>query len=610
MSASQSNLSDPKYGYDIVVATTQASINATMKVYLDTVPQPVIVACFGAGTKVAGQPTPIVDMGTDMPGCVDPFCIPKGTDPNSSADIKKLKDVKFRFAIRAKMGIPPGYAPDEVPDIVRLKENNDLIFVQMCSEFEIVQYIPASEDDDPTWLHEKQQPGQAWLFESMVKLDLNAITNPDFASLPKDVQDQMKNLGKDAFSVQQLLINLNNAKLQGSPKLLTDGLRDAGMPDDSPVISFLRDKYQSIYLQRLKEKGNPVLAYNVVDRTPDNATLKPTDLNFWITPFMGANRQRQGNPSLPQQDLATLNYLCMTNGKSLPARAEFNWNWVEEGRQADFHGAIAVNRNTFANWFRTQLDGYVRQNCYIPSCSCSWTKNKFTLQLPSGGNPSLDMPASGPIVLSYSYFAEAEDKSGPSKDDQIHPKTWFNLSIKFEGNAITITQKLVVNLYIQRCHSGDDGNVVNKEVKEVYRLAVDGQGKLNLVPEAPVVTDHPDNPNINAFSNIFLNFNKMGVDFGNMARAVAARSFTSFPLQKIQSFVFPGGKTFAFKDAAFSENQDLIAHITYVDPSLMPALKPAVPTAQPKPAQQAPPMFLKHPFGIKIPAPIPVGRGS
>jgi len=31
-------------------------------------------------------------------------------------------------------------------------------------------------------------------------------------------------------------------------------------------------------------------------------------------------------------------------------------------------------------------------------------------------------------------------------------------------------------------------------------------------------------------------------------------------------WVFPGGQTFVFKDAVFSEHEDLVAHITYAHP--------------------------------------------
>ena len=40
MSASQSQLSAARYGYDFVVATTQASINATMKQFLSGLTEP------------------------------------------------------------------------------------------------------------------------------------------------------------------------------------------------------------------------------------------------------------------------------------------------------------------------------------------------------------------------------------------------------------------------------------------------------------------------------------------------------------------------------------------------------------------------------------------
>lgn len=38
-------------------------------------------------------------------------------------------------------------------------------------------------------------------------------------------------------------------------------------------------------------------------------------------------------------------------------------------------------------------------------------------------------------------------------------------------------------------------------------------------------------------------------------------------LQSSGAWVFPGGQTFSFKDAGFSDNQDFYAYITYVDPS-------------------------------------------
>ena len=57
MSASQSNLSASRYGYDFVVATTQASINATVKLSLSGLTEPVVTVCYVANS--AGQPVEV-----------------------------------------------------------------------------------------------------------------------------------------------------------------------------------------------------------------------------------------------------------------------------------------------------------------------------------------------------------------------------------------------------------------------------------------------------------------------------------------------------------------------------------------------------------------------
>jgi hypothetical protein len=48
---------------------------------------------------------------------------------------------------------------------------------------------------------------------------------------------------------------------------------------------------------------------------------------------------------------------------------------------------------------------------------------------------------------------------------------------------------------------------------------------------------------------------------------VVSTSFHSIPAATIKSFVFPGGRVFAFKDVRFSSHQDLVAEITYVTPT-------------------------------------------
>src|SRR5437763_634507 len=57
MSASQSFLSSPQFGYDFVVSTTQASINAEMKRFLATLPEPAVTSCYIADSH--GNPSEV-----------------------------------------------------------------------------------------------------------------------------------------------------------------------------------------------------------------------------------------------------------------------------------------------------------------------------------------------------------------------------------------------------------------------------------------------------------------------------------------------------------------------------------------------------------------------
>lgn len=89
MSASQSQLSAARYGYDFVVATTQASINATMKQFLSALTEPVVTLCYCADN--AGNPVPLpYDELVKKANGSDPFAVPANADPTSNSDLKNL----------------------------------------------------------------------------------------------------------------------------------------------------------------------------------------------------------------------------------------------------------------------------------------------------------------------------------------------------------------------------------------------------------------------------------------------------------------------------------------------------------------------------------------
>jgi hypothetical protein len=81
--------------------------------------------------------------------------------------------------------------------------------------------------------------------------------------------------------------------------------------------------------------------------------------------------------------------------------------------------------------------------------------------------------------------------------------------------------------------------------------------------------DHnPDTPRIDGFRDFWVGGLNSVIDGISQAVApLASQNLRDIPLSVIQDYVFPGGKTFAFKSVGFSDHQDLVSHITYTEPA-------------------------------------------
>jgi hypothetical protein len=563
MSASQSNLSSPRYGYDFVVATTQSSINATVKEFLSKGTEPEVLVCYVADSN--GNPTPI-DYATLVKNAhgSDPFKVPANADPATSEDLKNLYAARYMAGFRAKIGIPPGYAPSQTPDFVNLGADTSAVtYNLMCSEFLVTQYTPGSGYNAAQWLSISQPNGKAWMFTSKVDLRLESGA---FDSLPKDVQAQIKNMGANAFSVQQLLFDLDNAGLQSTPTI-------SGVDPASNVGMVLQRDFLGKYFAAVKTAGSPVLGCIVKKVAPDPSTLALTNFNFETLPLLqvGGNGPYH-NPSQSQCDAATLTYLCAADHDRLPVPVTFDWNWVEPNEEASFDGVIAINRNTFANYFKQQrsLTEYVASNCYAPwvRVSVSGIGAHYQWKLTGNQSPTVTLLPTGPVVLQYSYSSrEAEDEAGWLGDaGEMKLSSSFKMTISFSGNAIVIQQRLIIWTDIRVYQTSESGHIVDRTITDTYTLTVDENGRLVTV-RTSVMKDDSKTPSTNDFLNFFTDLNSLIEDVAKWTRKVTETKLTDIPVGIVQDFVFPGGKTFVFKDGLFSDNQDLIAHISYADPS-------------------------------------------
>ncbi len=107
------------------------------------------------------------------------------------------------------------------------------------------------------------------------------------------------------------------------------------------------------------------------------------------------------------------------------------------------------------------------------------------------------------------------------------------------------------------------GNVVDRTLTDTYTLAVDSNGQLTATEQSAPLVDNSQNPSTNDFLNFFTDLNDIISDVENWVRGFTSTSLEDMPLSVVQDYVFPGGKTFAYKSVGFSDYGVLASHITY-----------------------------------------------
>ncbi|KAM0208995.1 hypothetical protein ACHAQD_011148 [Fusarium lateritium] len=252
----------------------------------------------------------------------------------------------------------------------------------------------------------------------------------------------------------------------------------------------------------------------------------------------------------------------------------FDWTWLEPSDLNTRDGILAINRNWLRNYFNQQLRDYIPNVCFQVDAHCD--ADMFSCQMSAncspGQQPNLSQ-VSGATVLSYDYTSSSSDEAGVNGDlGSLAISTTYNMVIQFttlNGNpSIVITQNLLISCNMRRDFTQTESNLVNETIVDTYTLSVDNDGTLG----ASLTTNSIDN-STNNFTNSsepFTNLGDMVNNIRNLGRALTSTNVHNIPFSDIHKYVFPGGQKFAFKDVQFSENQDLVASITYLDPSAPP----------------------------------------
>jgi hypothetical protein len=559
MSQVQSNLSST--GFDYVVAVTQDSINGALDEMLYA-GQPEVVLCYAYDENDPPVPVPIDhDALVTAASGTDPFAVPAGT-PGHDPRVQNLGNAGFAFAVKVKLGLPPGIPPASLPPIIALRPGqSNVTYTVTFAEFAVAEILYGPRNST-SWFSQAQPRGASWTFSGTVDLDFQ---DKDFSELKPAVQNRLKDIGDPGiFGVKQLFYDVNSSAL-------VQGFEFNDLPANSALNGFMADNFVSTYFKSLNNAE--ILGYaaaQVADVAP--ASIPVTDVNFFVPAAVGD----AGAP-------LTLNYLCAAGNDALPdtTHAGFGWNWIDPGAPGKpqesllYDGVAALNRNALARYIGEaalpgvgSLSRYASGNCYLPSVTVSLdSASQVVYQFSaSPGQPlTVNYPAAGGLLVAFSYRADSSDQAGLDGDlGRMEISTSYDLTVNIQNGEIVVDQHLVFWTSVRHLATTAAGNVVNKRIIDTYSVAVDDSGRLVVALKSTAGTDDSQRPGVDGFLDFWTNVNEYSDTVAAWAQALTAGHLTDVPVSFADNFVFPGAATFTFADAAFSENFDLVSHITYV----------------------------------------------
>ncbi|KUL90647.1 hypothetical protein ZTR_00088 [Talaromyces verruculosus] len=599
MASKKSYLSDPRCQCDFVVATTQASINSGLLEFLDEQAQPEQYVCFVKdGKDLPTQQISLDDLLTRSGG-VNPFYIEDQTSDDDER-VKKLMKAHFQAGIMLQMGIPEGYTRETLPPIVTLNTASNVSFNLFCRKARVVsiewgewgaQFNVSEQPKGPS--------GNLWTMTMAVDLTITGLNQKlntsYFNNHPKvkaQLLEALANVSGTAFSLQQLIFDLDSAILQTSP--------DFSNVKDKHAKFVLEEYFRDIYVKTAKEHGLPLVAVTVVAQPKDESTLHMTAFERIVNPLKASDGSPIANPTDSERAVTTLDYLCAINNNPVPRISSLDWNWMQPQDVNDSSGAIAINRNILARYIASNLKDSTSSSCYTAIFHQSY------LELANGAHPDVTFP-SGSNVIHMEYTCSNEgsiyDSDIPNIPATAQVDNKYTLDVFFEGATIRVVQWSY--MYIA-CHIGNYSShgfsmkVVDKRLTDTYGISVDQTGSLHLLRTNESTDDQSDTEPtkqtnsssggggsdvpgmVQGMLDILINnltslvFDKVRNDFSNSS----AGDLHELQISTLQNFIFPAARVFTYKDLFFSEHQDLVSKITYLDPNkVSPAQDPKEPQA-------------------------------
>jgi hypothetical protein len=586
MGVLQSNLSDPHYGFDLVVAVTQVSVNATLKQLLAGLSAPEVIVCYVYDSENNLVPIDYRTLMANANGS-DPFRVPDKANPATDPDLTHLAAANFAGAVRARIGLPDLPLANLPPiAILGSGSNAPVQFNLLCSEFQITgfQYGPRGS---ATWLNRSQPTsGTPWYFSSNVSL--NTSTVDPASPVPPAVQQRIIELQhqvRNAFTIQKLFLDLDTAILTAVPTL-------GGIVEGLDVWNLISKVFLNAYFKQLRQRGDPVLSYSFTLHAPRPTTLDLGSVSRECLPPMGSG----ANPTSAQRDATALVYIG-SQSTTAPIPVPFGWDWIDAGDVHAYSGVQAVRRDVFFAYFAKLLNADVAPLCIKTEITMTHSGQNFEVRLATDQSNSpasfgpispLQAPDGDGFVDMLTVDFPSNSSAGEWSDGrfvQIWGEYNYNMTgrVAVKGNQIRI--RVTSKGHIRFGHGellvnyedlpGKD--YYNKTLTVIYTLAVDQFGALQVTETHSVAeASAPWAFNARGILGGLGYENGMKDALTKLQGLLTGRidsAFTSYvremtaTINGYRAWVFPGNDAFTFKSLAFSSAQDLTAKLTYANPN-------------------------------------------
>jgi len=553
VSLQNSFLAQPKYGYDTVVGVTQKALNSAIEYYYSH-GKGFTPVSFYFIKDASGNPLPI-DQHTLLANYTS------GIDPLSKsalspADQKTLSTSSFYFGFTFTIGNPKDYA---AVNYLTLKPgSNSVRYYLLCFELQVAFLNP----DNKTWVGFQQ----SLVKEFNIYADINLKNVLDNSNLPSQVQAAVDTLGGTGLNIQQLIFDLDSAVIDPSSTLKQ-------LDNTCSVFKPLMQEFAKAYFSTYTAQSG---ALNYAITTQNNASLVPTQMDWYVGGFVDGNGDVYSNPTMDQQNLATLNYLFASNGDPLPAGAQLNWNWLDDNGSSHnpnidtnsdvnkYDGVISINRDALAKYFQSQLNSYVSSNCLRPNVYL-WNSKTDTFSLGMYGAkaaaPQAFMPyqsgsSSGEedVLLFYNHTDTSSASGTANASDTASVDVAFTLKLIVKDQMLSIVQTCQMHIKELVANVPYETWPVIMELSDSFSINIDDHGVISfqLIPELSFSTN---NPNIHPIHET--------LDYNKAYQEIGPKNIQQVPVTMPAQFVFPGGNAFTFQDVQFSATSDLVCYFTY-----------------------------------------------